>query len=84
MCDWLDFAVAKSRVFHVYRCEHWSRLEHWNRLSFEDYCFMPFGGKLSGDHRGVTLADLNPWDELETTMRRRFASAKECPPSHSE
>lgn len=43
------------------------------QLSFENF-YLPFGGKLSGENRWVKLADLIPWEEVETTYAEQFSS----------
>jgi hypothetical protein len=49
----------------MYRCEH------RDQLSFEDF-FLPFAGRLSGDHCWIKLADLIPWDDLEDEYASQF------------
>lgn len=48
------------------------------QLSFENF-YLPFGGKLSGDNRWVKLAELIPWEEVETTYAEQFSSDMGAP-----
>jgi hypothetical protein len=44
---------------------------------------LPFGGQLSDDNRWVKLADLIPWEELESEYAQQF-SAGDLRPSRFE
>ena len=48
------------------------------QLSFENF-YLPFGGKLSGENRWVKLAELIPWEEVETTYAEQFSSEMGAP-----
>lgn len=42
------------------------------QLSFEDF-YLPFGGKLSGQNRWITLSNLIPWEKFETEYAELFS-----------
>jgi transposase, IS5 family len=48
------------------------------QLSFENV-YLPFGGKLSGTNRWVKLAELIPWEEVETSYAEQFSSEMGAP-----
>ena len=47
-------------------------------LSFENF-YLPFGGKLSGDNRWVKLADLIPWQSVESDYAEQFSRQMGAP-----
>ena len=59
------------------------RRENRDQLSFNDF-FLPFGGQLLGANRGIKLAVLIPWDELEDDHASHSARALVFQPSHFE
>jgi len=42
------------------------------QLSFIDF-YLPFGGKLSGENRWVTLSKLIPWEKYENEYAEQFS-----------
>ena len=48
------------------------------QLSFENF-YLPFGGKLSGENRWVRLAQLIPWEAVETEYAQQFSSNEGAP-----
>lgn len=48
------------------------------QLSFENF-YLPFGGKLSGENRWVKLAQLIPWEVVETEYSQQFSSSEGAP-----
>jgi len=48
------------------------------QLSFENF-YLPFGGNLSGENRWVKLAELIPWEKLETTYAEQFSCEMGAP-----
>lgn len=48
------------------------------QLSFENF-YLPFGGKLSGDNRWVKLAELIPWQSVESDYAEQFSSQMGAP-----
>ena len=48
------------------------------QLSFENF-YLPFGGKLSGENRWVKLANLIPWEAVETEYSQQFSSSEGAP-----
>jgi hypothetical protein len=48
------------------------------QLSFENF-YLPFGGKLSGDNRWVKLAELLPWQSVETDYAEQFSAKMGAP-----
>lgn len=48
------------------------------QLSFEVF-YLPFGGKLSGENRWVKLADLIPWETIESSYAEQFSERQGAP-----
>lgn len=51
------------------------RRENPNQLSIEDY-FLPFGGKLQRDNRWIKMAEIMPWDLIETIYLKSINEEK--------
>ncbi len=50
------------------------------QLSFENF-YLPFGGKLSGQNRWVRLAEMIPWDLVDSFYEENFPSADHGAPA---
>jgi transposase, IS5 family len=48
------------------------------QLSFENF-YLPFGGKLSGENRWVTLSKLIPWEKFEDEYAEQFSKGIGAP-----
>jgi hypothetical protein len=48
------------------------------QLSFENF-YLPFGGKLSGENRWVTLSKLIPWEKFENEYAEQFSKGIGAP-----
>jgi transposase, IS5 family len=48
------------------------------QLSFKDF-YLPFGGKLSGENRWVTLCKLIPWEKFESEYAEQFSKGIGAP-----
>jgi IS5 family transposase len=48
------------------------------QLSFENF-YLPFGGKLSSDNRWVKLAELIPWQSVESDYAEQFSTKTGAP-----
>ena len=48
------------------------------QLSFENF-YLPFGGKLSGENRWVTLSNLIPWEKNESEYAEQFSKGIGAP-----
>lgn len=48
------------------------------QLSFENF-YLPFGGKLSGKNRWVTLAAMIPWEAFESNYAAQFSEERGAP-----
>lgn len=48
------------------------------QLSFENF-YLPFGGKLSGTNRWVKLAELIPWEQVESNYSEQFSAQMGAP-----
>jgi len=48
------------------------------QLSFKDF-YLPFGGKLSGENRWVTLSKLIPWEKFESEYAEQFSKGIGAP-----
>ena len=51
------------------------RRENREQLSIEDF-FLPFGGKLQSDNRWVKMAEIMPWDLIETIYLKSMSQEK--------
>jgi IS5 family transposase len=67
------YAQKPPRNFHLYR---W---EHRDQISFKDFFLLPFGCQLSGDNRGIRLAELIPCDDLEDDYASHFCKGFGAP-----
>ena len=54
------------------------RRENPNQLSIEEF-FLPFGGKLQSDNRWVKMAELMPWDLIESIYLKSINEDKGNP-----
>ena len=50
------------------------------QLAFKDF-YLPFGGKLRGDNRWVRLAEMIPWDLVDSFYAQNFASLEQGAPA---
>jgi len=51
-----------------------------SQLAFEDF-YLPFGGKLRGDNRWVRLAQMVPWELVDSFYAENFASVDQGAPA---
>ena len=58
------------------------RRRYTKQLTFVDF-FLPFGGKLRSDNRWVILADMIPWELVESFYAEHFAKSKRGPSAKS-
>jgi IS5 family transposase len=58
--------------------ENMYRKRYTKQLTIDDF-FLPFGGKLRSDNRWVILADMIPWDLVESFYAEHFSQSKTGP-----